>query len=214
MRVTALSLGASGDAPMTEQQTATCPQCSRVILPEDTIVFGYGRLGHLDCRRPRVLSAEECTLALLYCHDHEVAECSTCTGRFRLRELVSQNPFGVRLHACPRCHTDLTDTIRAHLYGCAMLPAEVRRRAQEARDATRQLVKQSPQLRDKADVLIREAEAALHAVRSTLRRAPARIATGTPADRIRPRAARAATLTPEVDQTATVARSAAHDLRA
>jgi hypothetical protein len=28
---------------------------------------------------------------------------------------------------------DLTDSIRAHFYGCAMLPAEVRRRAQAAR---------------------------------------------------------------------------------
>ena len=165
---------------MAEPQTATCPHCSRTISQEDTLVFGSGRLGHLDCRRPRVLSAEERTLALLYCHDHEVAECSTCTRRFRLRELVSQDQFGVRLHACPWCHTDLTDTIRAHLYGCAMLPAEVRRRAQEARDAARHLVKQSQQLRDNADVLIREAEAALHALRATLRRPPTRIATEHP----------------------------------
>ena len=166
-----------GGCPMTAPQTATCPQCSRMISPEDTIVFGRGRLGHLDCRRPRVLSAEERTLAFLYCRDHEVAECPTCTRRFRLLELVSQNQFGVRLHACPWCHTDLTDAIRAHLYGCGMLPAEVRRRAQEARDAARQLVKQSQQLRDNADVLIREAEASLHALRATLRRPLARSAT-------------------------------------
>jgi hypothetical protein len=44
---------------MAEQQTATCPECSRTISPEDTIVFHFGILGHLDCRRPRVLSAEE-----------------------------------------------------------------------------------------------------------------------------------------------------------
>jgi len=159
-----------GGASIAEQQTATCPQCSRMISQEDTIVFGSGRLGHLDCRRPRVVSAEERTLALLYCHDHEVAECSTCMRRFRLRELVSQDQFGVRLYACPWCHTDLTDAIRAHLYGCAMLPVEVRRRAQEARAAARRLVKQSQHLRDNADVLIREAEAALHALRATLRR--------------------------------------------
>ena len=158
-------------------EQVTCPQCSRMISPEDTIVFGSGRLGHLDCRRPRVLSAEERTLALRYCHDHEVAECSTCTRRFRLRELVSQDQFGVRLHVCPWCHTDLTDSVRAHLYACAMLPAEVRGRAQVARDATRHLVKQSQLLRDNADVLIREAEVALHALRATLRRPLARSAT-------------------------------------
>jgi len=170
---------------MAEQQTVTCPQCSRMISPEDTIVFGRGRLGHLDCRRPRVLSAEEDTLALLYCQDHEVAECSTCTRRFRLRELVSQDQFGIRLHACPWCHTDLTDRIRAHLYGCAMLPAEVRHRAQVARDAARSLVKRSLELRDAADVAMREAEAAIHSLRETLRKAPTRIGTKHPGLQIR-----------------------------
>src|SRR5438445_7703844 len=163
-----------GDAPMADQTPATCRECSRTISPGDTLVFGYGRLGHLVCRRPRVLSGEERTLAFLYCRDHEVAECSTCTRRFRLRELVSQDQFGVRLHACPWCHTDLTDSIRAHLYGCAMLPVDIRRRAQVAREAARSLVKQSHQLSDAADVLLREAEAALHALRETMRQSPIR----------------------------------------
>ena len=66
---------ALGDAPMAEQQTATCPECSRMISPEDTIVFGFGILGHLDCRRPRVLSAEERTLLFIYCRGHQVGEC-------------------------------------------------------------------------------------------------------------------------------------------
>jgi len=159
---------------MAEQQTETCPQCSRMIAPEDTIVFGRGILGHLDCRRPRVLSVEERTLALLYCHEHEVAECSTCTRTFRLREVVSQDQFGVRLHACPWCHTDLTDSIRAHLYSCAMLPAEVRRRAQAPRDAARSLVKRGVGLRDGAGVAMREAEAAIQSLREALRKAPTR----------------------------------------
>jgi hypothetical protein len=162
---------------MAEPQIATCPQCSRMIAPEDTIVFRCGILGHLDCRRPRVLSAEELTLLLIYCRDHPVAECTRCTGTFHLREVVSLDSLGIRSYACPWCHTDLTENIRAHLYACALLPAELRHRAQEARDAARYLVKQSHQLRDNADVLIREAEAALHAFRATLRRAPARSAT-------------------------------------
>src|SRR5262245_48873784 len=136
-----------------DQQKWTCPQCSRMISPDDTFVFGHGLLGHLDCRRPRVLSAEERSLLFLYCWDHKVAECSSCLGQFRLREVASLDRFGVRLHVCPRCHADLTDRIRAHLYGCAMLPAEVRRRAEAVREAARTLVKQSHQLGDRADVL-------------------------------------------------------------
>ena len=161
------------DAPMAEQQTATCRECSRTISPEDTIIFGYGLLGHLDCRRPRVLSAEERTLLFIHCRDHQVAECVGCTGRFYLREVTSLD-LGVRAYKCPWCHTDLTDSIRAHLSGCAMLPEEVQRRARAARETARSLVKQSYQLRDAADLARREAEAALHALRATIRQSPSR----------------------------------------
>jgi hypothetical protein len=134
--------------PMAEQQTATCPECSRTISPEDTVVFGFGIVGHLDCRRPRILSAEERTLLFIYCRDHPVAECVHCAGKFHLREVASIDQFGIRSHGCPWCHVELTDSIRAHLYGCAMLPVAVRRRAQTAREAAGSLVKESHQLRD------------------------------------------------------------------
>jgi phage gpG-like protein len=49
-----------------------------------------------------------------------------------------------------------------------MLPAEVRHRARSLRDAAQHLVKQSRQLRDQADVLIREAETAVDASRRAL----------------------------------------------
>ena len=98
---------------------------------------------------------------------------------------VSQDQFGVHLHVCPWCHTDLTDRIRAHLYGCAMLPLEVRRRAQVARDAARSLVKRSLELRDVADVAVREAEAAIQSLRETLRKVPTRIGTKRPGHQIR-----------------------------
>jgi len=156
---------------MAEQQTATCRACSQTISPEDTIVFGYGLLGHLDCRRPRVLSAEERTLLFIYCRDHQVGECIRCTARLHLREVASLD-LGVRSYMCPWCHTDLTDSIRAHFYGCAMLPAEVRRRAQAAREAGRSLVRQSQRLRDAADLARREAEATLHALRNAMRQSP------------------------------------------
>jgi hypothetical protein len=160
-----------------EQQARTCPQCCRTISPDDTIVFRRRLLGHLDCRRPRVLSAEERALVFIHCRDHDVAECIRCARRFHLQEVASLDSFGVRRYGCPRCHTDLTDSIRAHLYGCAMLPAAVRRRAQAAREAARNLVKRSHQLSDAADVLMREAEATLYALRDTMRLAPTRSAT-------------------------------------
>jgi hypothetical protein len=160
-----------------EQQPGVCPSCGQTLSPEDTIVFGHGLLGHLDCRRPRVLSAEERTLLFIYCRDHQVAECIHCARRFHLRDVTSLDSLGIRSHVCPWCHTDLTDSIRAHLYGCAMLPVTVRRRAQAAREAVRSLVNQSRQLSDAADVLLREAEAALHALRNTMRQAPTLSAT-------------------------------------
>ena len=70
---------------MAEQRTATCPQCSRTISAHDTIIFGHGRLGHVECRRPRVLSAEERTILSIYCRDHPVAECVRCAGWKALR---------------------------------------------------------------------------------------------------------------------------------
>jgi len=159
---------------MAELQTATCPHCSWRISPEDTIVFGYGLLGHLDCRRPRVLSAEERTLLFVYCREHQVAECFTCAGKFRLRELASQDPFGVHLHACPWCRRDLTDSVRVHLYGCVTLPTEILRRAQATREAVQRLVKQSHQPGDAADVLMRDARAARDALRKVMQKSPNR----------------------------------------
>jgi len=55
-----------------------------------------------------------------------------------------------------------------------MLPAEVRRRAAVARDSARILVKRSLELRDAADVAMREAEAALYELRLTMRQWPKR----------------------------------------
>src|SRR5437660_3608592 len=67
-----------GDAPMAEQQTATCRECSRTISPGDTLVFGYGRLGHLVCRLLLEKKKKEPTLAFLYVREHESAEYPPC----------------------------------------------------------------------------------------------------------------------------------------
>ena len=145
-----------------------------MISPEDTIVFGHGRLGHLDCRRPRVLSDEERTALFIYCRDHTVAQCLRCGEQFQLRQVTSLDSVGIRSYTCPWCRADLTESIRTHLYGCSILPAEVRRRLAMARDATRSLVKRRLQLQDAADVAMREAQAALYEFRLTMRQWPKR----------------------------------------
>ena len=157
---------------MPDSQTALCPQCSESIAPEDTIVFRFGVLGHLDCRRPRVLNAEERTLVFVYCQDHQICDCKPCRVQFRLREVASIDQFGIRSFTCPWCHADLVDSVRSHLYACTSLPAEVRRRAKLARETAQLLVKRSHALRGAADVLLREAESALHDLRRAIRDSP------------------------------------------
>ena len=98
----------------------------------------------------------------------------TCTGKFRLRELASQDLFGIRLHVCPWCRRDLTDSVRVHLYGCVTLPTEVLRSAQATREAVQRLVKQSHQPGDAADVLMRDARAARDALRKVMQKSPNR----------------------------------------
>jgi 3-phosphoglycerate kinase len=127
------------------------------------------------CKRPRALSAEERTLLFVYCRDHWVAKCATCASSFRLQELASDlapTLLDRRVHLCPGCRSDLTDSVRAHLQGCVILPDEIRLRMMAARETAQKLVKQSHQLSDRADVLMREAEAALHALRETMRQPP------------------------------------------
>ena len=145
-----------------------CPRCLQVVSREDTVVVDGGQLTHCDCRRPRGLSPEEGALLFKYCFDHAVAECASCSQDFRQQELAS-DLLGYRTNLCPRCRMDLTERLREHLYDCSMLPGEVRWRAREARAAARRLVKES-QVSDQADVLMREAEAAIAALRETMQR--------------------------------------------
>ena len=77
-------------------------------------------------------------------------------------------PDAARTYALA-CRRDMTQTARAHVYGCAMLPSEVRLRAQAVREAAQHLVKESQQVRDRSDVLTREAEAALFESQRALR---------------------------------------------
>src|SRR5262252_3002856 len=137
-----------------------CSKCSEPIALSDVIESSDGRLSHIDCARPRMLTAEEQALLFVYCSGHAAAYCLGCDLRFRPAELAA-DALGSRTNLCPRCRRDLTQSARAHLYSCAMLPAEIQRRAKEVREAAQNLVKESKQLRDTSDVLIREAEALL-----------------------------------------------------
>ena len=125
-------------------------------------MFGGGdTVAHLDCCRPCDLSLEERLLLLRYCGDHVVAECATGCHSFRPNELIDL--IGNRTRPCRSCGADLTQAIRAHLYDCEALPAKLRSRARELREAMQNLLKQSQEAVDCADVLLREAEAAIRA---------------------------------------------------
>ncbi len=151
---------------MNERQVK-CAQCSQPIVAGDSVVSASGRLSHFSCRVPQTLTPEERSVLFYYCLDHPVARCGTCAQSFGLSELTADLLSG-RTHLCPRCRRDLTAIVRTHLYGCAMLPAEVRRRAQVLCEAARRLVKGSRQLHDQADILIREAEVAVEESRRAL----------------------------------------------
>jgi hypothetical protein len=149
-------------------------------------MFGGGdTVAHLDCDRPHDLSLEERVLLFRYCFDHAVAECTHCRLSFRPKELTSL--IGNCTRPCPGCGADLTQAIRAHLYGCEVLPPELRLKAQEVREATQKLLKRSQETVDRADVLMREAEAAIgtknrllvevRAARAALRETMQRLAT-------------------------------------
>src|SRR5215475_7792993 len=148
-----------------------CTKCSQPIALTDIIESDNGRLSHVDCKRPKVLTLEERKLVFVYCSAHVVARCPICDISYRYNELAADILGGSRTNMCPRCRQDLTEAVRAHLFRCAMLPSEVQRRAQAVREAAQRLVKESQQLRDTSDALIREAEAALFESQRDLREA-------------------------------------------
>ncbi len=137
-----------------------------MIAPEDTFVFGGGRLSHLDCKRPQTLGPEERVLLFHYCWNHAAAECEGCAKSYRMTELAS-DLFGGRELLCPRCRANVIGSVRSHLNGCAALPATVREKARQSREAAQRLVKQNPELGDRADALMRELEVTLRSLWET-----------------------------------------------
>src|SRR5262245_15349201 len=136
------------------------PLCQQTISPDDTVESDGYRVAHVDCVRPRGLSAEEHVLLYVFCWNHAVAECASCARSFRQKELGA-DPFDSRTNGCLHCGADLTESIRAHLTACAILPEPLRQKVKEASEITQRLIKQSYQLWECADVLMRTAEAGL-----------------------------------------------------
>ena len=151
-----------------------CTKCSQPIALTDIIESSNGSLSHVDCQRPLTLTPEERALVFLYCSGHVVARCPACDIPYRYTQLAADMVGGSRTNMCPRCRRDLTEAVRAHLFRCAMLPSEVRLRAQEVREAAQRLVKETHQARDRSEVLIREAEALLFKQQRALREAMSR----------------------------------------
>jgi hypothetical protein len=134
-----------------------CTKCSQPIALTDIIDSHNGRLSHVDCQRPHVLTPEERALVFLYCSGHVVARCRACDIGYRYMELAAEMVGGSRTNMCPRCRRDLTEAVRAHLFRCALLPSEIRLKVQAVREAAQRLVKESQELCDTSDVLTREA---------------------------------------------------------
>ena len=149
-------------------------KCFQPIALTDVIESNKGRLSHVDCKRPQGLTPEERALVFVYCSDHVVARCPACDRSFRFWELAASLMRGSFPPIYPRCRRDLTEDVRAHLFGCAMMPSKVRLRAKAVRKASLHLVKEGRQLRDRSDIRIREAEAALFERQRALREAMSR----------------------------------------
>src|SRR5262249_31485830 len=129
-------------------------------------------VAHVDCRRPRNLTHDERSILYGYCWAHPIT-CPACSQSFRLFELDS-DPFERHNRtACPHCRTDVINSVRDHLYTCPLCPEVLRRRAREARENARMLVKDAKALRDRADVLIREAEVAAAESREAVKQSAA-----------------------------------------
>jgi transposase-like protein len=146
-----------------------------MVSPDDSIEIQGGDIIHDDCQQPRGLSRDERVLLYRYCWYHAVAKCVACGQSFRQEELGA-DVFRRLSYLCPRCRSDLTESLRGHLYSCPLVLPILRQRVQDARDAARRLIKQ--RIEDAADVPVSEAEAAIAALRATIRETGARRSAG------------------------------------
>jgi hypothetical protein len=138
------------------EQPWICPECSQSITTDDTVVFAGDRLAHLYCRRPRDLSPEEQALFFLYCWGHVAATCEPCAREYRPSELASDLRRG-KEHLCPSAMRTCSRAFERISTPARRITPKSAARVRW-REAARALVKRG-----------REAEAALSALRETIR---------------------------------------------
>ena len=67
-----------------------------------------------------MLTDDERSRLLRSCASHAVVCCDTCRTDYRLGELRA-DPMAPRRLLCPRCRTDVVDTLRRHLKVCGVV---------------------------------------------------------------------------------------------
>jgi hypothetical protein len=149
-----------------------CSRCVREVAAEDVVESDGAGVAHVNCRRPRDLTHEERSLLYGYCWTHSIV-CPACGWTLRLFELDADPLDHYKRTRCRHCQAVLLETVREHVFACPFPPEGVRQRARETRETARRLVKQAHELRDRADVLMREAEVAAAALRESARQSVA-----------------------------------------
>jgi hypothetical protein len=121
-----------------------------------------------------MLNLDERVTLVIHCHDHAVAVCPSCAAVLQASDIGTDVVRGLR-DFCSGCRADLTAVLREHLADCTWMRVQAlegRRRAREIQQQALETSKSSQQLRDRADVLAGEAEAAQQESREVKRGQP------------------------------------------
>lgn len=145
-----------------------CPRCFRELSLDDVVESDGVKVVHIDCRRPRDLTRQERALLFGFCWAHPIL-CAVCGQSFQLFELDPDPYEYPKRTRCPHCQANVIQTVCDHLYGCPVSPDVVRQRAREIRETAQKLVKQARELRDRADVLMRETEVTARELRDAVK---------------------------------------------
>jgi hypothetical protein len=123
-----------------------------------------------------MLTPDERAALIVYCHDHTVAVCPRCSEALTAAD-IGTDALLDRRDFCPRCRAGITWVLRKHLTECTWMRVQAREAGERAREVwpqARETAKESRQLRDRADVLGREAEAAQQRSRGAMGGRPLR----------------------------------------
>jgi hypothetical protein len=107
-----------------------------------------------------MLTLSERVALVVQCSDHPFAACPECSETVTFAGVTTDALRGDD-DFCRACRTDLTAILRKHLAECTWIRVQVRQmreRAQETCANAEAVSKISAELRDRADLLMREAE--------------------------------------------------------